>query len=84
MPRAGLEAIERDGSAEVVLAGRTFTISRSFVEDARAHRLPERLARLGRGAGDAQGFRRHRRAPCHRPGHGQRGIGRRLGHLAQH
>ncbi|MGW8188957.1 MULTISPECIES: alpha/beta hydrolase family protein [Sphingomonas] len=45
---AGLEAIERDGSAEVVLAGRTFTISRSFVEDARAHRLPERLARLGR------------------------------------
>lgn len=46
--RAGLEAIERDGSAEVVLAGRTFTISRSFVEDARAHRLPERLARLAR------------------------------------
>jgi putative redox protein len=45
---AQLETIERDGSAEVVLAGRTFTIARSFVDDARAHRLPERLARLGR------------------------------------
>lgn len=45
---ARLEQIERDGSAEVVLAGRTFTIARSFVDDARTHRLPERLARLRR------------------------------------
>lgn len=45
---ARLEDIERNGSAEVSLAGRSFTISRAFVDDARAHRLPERLARLRR------------------------------------
>jgi putative redox protein len=43
-----LQAIERDGAADVVLAGRTFTIARSFVDDARAHRLHERVGKLGR------------------------------------
>ena len=43
-----LQEIEEQGTAEVVLAGRTFTITRSFVEDAREHRLTDRLAKLRR------------------------------------
>jgi putative redox protein len=45
---ASIAGIERDGQAEVQLAGRSFTIARSFVEDARRHRLPERVGQLGR------------------------------------
>ncbi|MDT8437442.1 MAG: alpha/beta fold hydrolase [Wenzhouxiangellaceae bacterium] len=43
-----LERIERDGSAEVQLAGRPFRIRRDFVEDARSHSLNERLRKLRR------------------------------------
>ena len=41
-----LDAIERDGEAEVSLAGRPFRIARSFVEDARAAALAEHVATL--------------------------------------
>ena len=41
-----LERIERDGEAEVSLAGRPFRIRREFVEDLRAARVEEHLARL--------------------------------------
>mgnify|MGYP001037788198 CR=1 FL=1 len=44
----GLEQIEREGSAEVELAGRSFRVRRDFIEDARSHPLPERLAQLRR------------------------------------
>jgi uncharacterized OsmC-like protein/pimeloyl-ACP methyl ester carboxylesterase len=44
----GLERIESEGSAEVELAGRRFTIRRDFVEDSREHDLSERLRRLRR------------------------------------
>ncbi|GHJ34644.1 S9 family peptidase [Streptomyces sp. TS71-3] len=40
-------AIERDGEAEVRLAGRTFRISRSFLADIAAQPQAERIARLG-------------------------------------
>lgn len=40
--------IERDGVAEVQLGGRTFRISRDFVEDAAAQRLEEKIAGLKR------------------------------------
>jgi uncharacterized OsmC-like protein/pimeloyl-ACP methyl ester carboxylesterase len=43
-----LEAIEKDGSAEVQLAGRPFRIRRDFVEDARRHSFEERLGKLRR------------------------------------
>lgn len=43
---ADLETIERDGQADVTLAGRRFTISRQFVEVARGTRLDERIAAL--------------------------------------
>lgn len=43
-----LARIERDGSAEVQLAGRPFRIRRDFVEDARSHSLGERLRSLRR------------------------------------
>lgn len=43
-----LEAIEKDGSAEVQLAGRAFRIRRDFVEDARRHSLEDRLRKLRR------------------------------------
>lgn len=43
---SSLEAIERDGRAEVTLAGRTFTLSRQFVEDVREHTLAEALGDL--------------------------------------
>jgi uncharacterized OsmC-like protein/pimeloyl-ACP methyl ester carboxylesterase len=43
-----VEAIEKEGSAEVKLAGRPFRIRRDFVEDARRHPLEERLRKLRR------------------------------------
>ncbi len=44
--KARLADIERDGVADVTLAGRTFTIRREFVEDARGQSLKERIAHL--------------------------------------
>ncbi|AJD45768.1 peroxiredoxin OsmC-like protein (plasmid) [Rhizobium gallicum bv. gallicum R602sp] len=41
-----LEEIEKSGVAEVDLAGRTFLLSKQFVEDARAHRLKDAVASL--------------------------------------
>lgn len=41
-----LEDIERDGKADVTLAGRTFTISKDFVEDVRSTNLDATLAGL--------------------------------------
>lgn len=43
-----IEEIENHGAAEVDLAGRTFRIRRDFIEDARNHRLDERLRNLER------------------------------------
>jgi alpha/beta superfamily hydrolase len=43
-----LEDIERDGSAEVVLAGRTFTIERHFIEDLERQSREHRIEALGR------------------------------------
>lgn len=43
-----LEDIDRDGEAEVQLAGRPFTIRKSFVDDICAQSLTERLRTLGR------------------------------------
>ncbi len=43
-----LETIESRGSAEVELAGRTFRIRKDFIDDARDHKLAERLKRLRR------------------------------------
>jgi putative redox protein len=42
------ERIEREGSAEVTLAGRRFRIRRDFLEDLDEQRLAERIGRLGR------------------------------------
>jgi putative redox protein len=44
----GLERIEAEGSAVVAIGGRPFTLTRDFVEDARVHDLPERVAHLHR------------------------------------
>lgn len=44
----GLEAIKREGSSEVDLAGRSFKVRQDFVDDARNHDLEERIAQLGR------------------------------------
>ncbi len=44
----GVEAIHRDGSAEVEIAGRTFTLSRQFLDDIREHNLADKVAHLGR------------------------------------
>ncbi|MCA1493222.1 OsmC family protein [Ensifer sp. NBAIM29] len=41
-----LEEIERSGAAEVDLAGRKFLIRKQFVEDARAQRIKDAVARL--------------------------------------
>jgi len=43
-----LQTIEREGSAEVRLAGRPFRIRKDFVDDARAHSLSDRLRKLRR------------------------------------
>lgn len=45
---SNLDNIERDGSAEVSLAGRPFRIRQDFVEDARNHPLEVRLRKLRR------------------------------------
>ena len=42
------EEIERDGEAEVSLAGRPFTIRKAFLDDIDATTLDDRLAKLGR------------------------------------
>jgi len=44
--RAKLDDIERDGIAHVTLAGRTFPISRTLVEDAKGHALQRHIANL--------------------------------------
>ncbi len=43
-----LEEIHERGQAEVLIAGRSFTIGRSFVEDLEAHRLVDTLPDLGK------------------------------------
>jgi uncharacterized OsmC-like protein/alpha/beta superfamily hydrolase len=43
---ARLEDIDRDGAAQVTLAGRSFRITRQFVEDAKAQPLKARIAEL--------------------------------------
>jgi uncharacterized OsmC-like protein/pimeloyl-ACP methyl ester carboxylesterase len=43
-----LEEIRREGAAQVTLAGRQFSIRRSFVEDAAEHRLLDRVGMLGK------------------------------------
>jgi len=42
------EKIERDGSAEVLLAGRPFRIRKQFLDDLRESRLPDAISDLGR------------------------------------
>ncbi len=42
------EKLEREGRAEVILAGRTFTLQRSFLEDIEATRMEPTLRELGR------------------------------------
>ena len=44
--KGSLDAIERDGEAEVALAGRRFRIRQSFVEELRDHRLTDMVATL--------------------------------------
>lgn len=44
--KGSLEAIERDGAADVELGGRQFQIRRSFVEDLRDHRLTNMVTAL--------------------------------------
>jgi uncharacterized OsmC-like protein/alpha/beta superfamily hydrolase len=43
-----IEAIRRDGAAEVELGGRRFRIRREMVEDLEAHPLAQRIAALGK------------------------------------
>jgi putative redox protein len=43
-----LDTIERDGAADVELAGRPFNIKRQFVEDLGSYRLSEKIAHLRR------------------------------------
>lgn len=45
---ADLDVIERDGEAEVSLAGRNFRIRKSFVDDLKTHDLEARIADLKR------------------------------------
>jgi alpha-beta hydrolase superfamily lysophospholipase len=44
--QAHLDDIERDGIANVTLAGRTFPVSREFVEDAKGQAIERRVANL--------------------------------------
>lgn len=44
--QAKLDDIDRDGRAEVTLAGRTFTITKSFVEDAKGQQFRTHIAEL--------------------------------------
>lgn len=41
--RSGVEAIEKEGKAEVNIGGRSFTIKKQFVDDLKKHTLPEIL-----------------------------------------
>ncbi|MBX9587688.1 MAG: OsmC family protein [Hyphomonadaceae bacterium] len=43
-----LREIREKGAAQVTLAGRSFTITRSFVEDAEGQRLHDRIGKLGK------------------------------------
>ena len=43
-----VDEINANGEAEVVLAGRNFTIRREFIEDATGQRLEDKIVRLGR------------------------------------
>jgi putative redox protein len=43
-----VETIERDGQAQVNLAGRPFSIKRHFIEDAARHQLRDKIAHLKR------------------------------------
>jgi putative redox protein len=45
---ASLAAIETDGEAEVLLAGRPFVVRKSFIDDLRRHDLAARIAALHR------------------------------------
>lgn len=45
---ASLDEIERHGKAEVTLAGRTFTIAKQFVDDAKGQALQNQIASLRR------------------------------------
>lgn len=45
---ASLDAIERDGEADVSLAGRTFRIRKSFIDDLKTHDLEQRISNLKR------------------------------------
>jgi putative redox protein len=44
----GLKTIEAEGAAEVRIGGRPFRLDKAFVDDARMHDLPGRIAHLGR------------------------------------
>lgn len=44
--QAKLDDIDRDGRAEVTLSGRTFTITRQFIDDARGQALQDHIAGL--------------------------------------
>lgn len=43
-----IQTIEKEGIAEVKIAGRTFSVKKQFLEDIRAQSLEEKLARLNR------------------------------------
>ncbi|MBO6674907.1 MAG: OsmC family protein [Rhizobiales bacterium] len=43
---ADIEAIERDGKAEVKLAGRTFTIEKQFLEDVASQNISQRIGAM--------------------------------------
>jgi putative redox protein len=43
-----ISAIERDGMGDVQVAGRTFSVTRDFIDDARTQTLADRIAHLGR------------------------------------
>ncbi|MCO7213632.1 bifunctional alpha/beta hydrolase/OsmC family protein [Halomonas sp. OfavH-34-E] len=45
---SNLDVIEREGEAELVLAGRPFTIRKAFIEDLQSQRQHERIENLGR------------------------------------
>jgi putative redox protein len=42
------QAIERDGEAQVEIAGRAFRIKKQFLDDIRGHKLGESVARMGK------------------------------------
>jgi putative redox protein len=42
------QAIERDGEAQVEIAGRAFRIKKQFLDDIQGHKLAETVARMGK------------------------------------